>query len=91
MLQIAQQNPLNQAEHLVALGRCQLSLYNPDGILVEQTPYLGASYSREIITSGAVKAAKPKAGVWEIVVTSADNLSQYNHFASTGTLKAELK
>lgn len=91
VLQIAQQNPLNQAEHLVALGRCQLSLYNPDGILVEQTPYLGASYSREIITSGAVKAAKPKAGVWEIVVTSADNLSQYNHFASTGTLKAELK
>lgn len=91
VLQIAQQTPLNQAEHLVALGRCQLSLYNPDGILVEQTPYLGASYSREIITSGAVKAAKPKAGVWEIVVTSADNLSQYNHFASTGTLKAELK
>lgn len=91
VLQIDQQDPLNQAEHLVALGRCQVSLYSPDGILMEQTPYLGASYSREIITSGAVKAARPQAGIWEIVVTSADNLSQYNHFESMGTLKAELK
>lgn len=75
----------------MALGRCQLSLYNPDGKLVEQTPYLGASYSREIITSGAVSTNHPKACIWEIVITSADNLSQYNHFETTGSLLAELK
>ncbi len=90
-IQIDQQVPKNKQEHLVALGRCQLSLYNPDGKLVEQTPYLGASYSREIITSGAVSTNHPKAGIWEIVITSADNLSQYNHFETTGSLLAELK
>ena len=91
ILQISQQAPQNEQEHLVALGRCQISLYDPDGKLVDQTPYLGASYSREIITSGAVKARFPQPGLWEIVITSAENLSQYNHLESTGTLKAEIK
>lgn len=91
VLQIAQQQPENEQEHLVALGRCQLSLYDPDGKLVDQTPYLGTSYSRELITSGKVNQPLPKAGVWEIVLTSADNLSQYNHFETRGSLLAEVK
>lgn len=91
ILQIDQQKPKNEQEHLVALGRCQLSLYNPDGQLVDQTPYLGASYSREIITSGTVSKKRPQQGVWEIVITSADNLSQYNHFETTGALQTTLR
>lgn len=90
-LQIDQQKPNNEQEHLVALGRCQLSLYNPDGQLIDQTPYLGASYSREIITSGTVGKKRPQQGTWEIVITSADNLSQYNHFATTGNLQTTLR
>lgn len=91
ILQIDQQKPKNEQEHLVALGRCQLSLYNPEGQLVDQTPYLGASYSREIITSGTVSKKRPQEGIWEIIITSADNLSQYNHFETTGALQTTLR
>ncbi len=91
IIQIKQQQPSTEQEHLIAMGRCRISLYDPEGSLVEETEYLGASYSREIVTSGAVETQHPSAGIWEIVVTSADNLSQYNHVASEGVLKVELK
>ncbi len=91
VLQMEQQMPQNPMEHLVAMGRCYVSLYSPDGILMDQSPYLGASYSGELIASDAVGAILPQAGIWEVVVTSADNLSQYNHLESSASLKVELK
>lgn len=89
VFQLDQQLPKNWTEHLVAMGRCRMRLYNPDGILMDQTDYLGASYGNEIITSGDVFAIFPQPGIWEIVITSADNLSQYNHLESIGTLKVD--
>ena len=73
------------------MGRCYASLYSPDGVLMDQTSYLGASYSEPFVASGSVGAILPHAGIWEIVVTSADNLSQYNHLESRADLKVELK
>ncbi len=91
VMQIDQQLPQNEWEHLIAMGRCYISLYSPDGVLMDQSSYLGASYSDTLITSGKVHALLPKPGVWEIVITSADDLSRYNHLESTGCLQVELK
>ena len=91
VLQIKQQIQQNSFEHPVAMGRCYASLYSPDGVLMDQTSYLGASYSEPFVASGSVGAILPRAGIWEIVVTSADNLSQYNHLESRADLKVELK
>lgn len=91
VLQVEQQMPQNSMEHVIAMGRCYISLYSPDGVLMDQSPYLGASYNEELVVSDAVGAILPQPGIWEIVVTSADDLSQYNHLESSGTLKAKLK
>lgn len=91
VLQMEQQLQQDSFEHPVAMGRCYISLYSPDGLLMDQTSYLGASYSEPFVASGAVGAILPCAGVWEIVVTSADNLSQYNHLESHAALKVEIK
>ncbi len=89
VVQVDQQIPKTAEEHLVAMGRCRMCLYDPDGRLVDQTLYLGASYSDMFITSDRVEALLPQPGIWEIVITSADNLSLYHHFESTGSLKVE--
>lgn len=78
--------PGSPLDHLIALGRCRMYLYNPDGALIDATPYIGASYGRELITSDEIAVWLPQKGDWEIVVTSADNLSLYNHFASFGMI-----
>ena len=43
IIQIKQQQPSTEQEHLIAMGRCRISLYDPEGILVDETEYLGAS------------------------------------------------
>ena len=79
------------AAHPVAMGRCRVMLYSPDGLLMDESLYLGASYSDTFITSDVVSAMFPQSGIWEIVITSADNLSRYNHLESSGVLKVEMK
>lgn len=91
VLQVDQQASATEQAHVIAMGRCRVSLYNPDGILMDQTLYLGASYGDTFATSDMVRAILPQSGIWELVVTSADNLSLYNHLESTGVLNIELK
>ncbi len=81
---IGTEQPSSPFEHLIANGRCKLYLYNPDGKLVDATAYVGASYGVDITTGDRISVWRPQDGVWELVVTSADNLSQYNHWESTG-------
>ena len=76
-------------ESPIAMGRCRMYVYNPDGELTDVTEYIGASYGRELQTGTKVSVWHPKSGNWEIVVTSADNLSLYNHFVSTGLICVE--
>ncbi len=83
-LLIGTEQPTSPFEHLIANGRCKLYLYNPDGKLVDATAYVGASYGVDIKTGERISVWHPQEGVWELVVTSADNLSQYNHWESTG-------
>ncbi len=91
IMQVDQQPPQNPWEHLIAMGRCYVSIYDPDGLLMDQSLYLGASYLDELQLSDKVGAILPKAGTWEVVVTSADDLSRYNHLESSGRLKIEIK
>ena len=84
-------NQMIEQEEPVAMGRCRITLYSPDGLLMDQSLYLGASYSDTFVTADQVSAILPQAGIWEIVITSADNLSQYHHLESQGVLKAEIK
>lgn len=91
LLQMAQESSGSPQEFPIAMGRCYVSIYNPDGVLMDQSPYLGASYSGEFITSDEISAVLPQPGIWEIVITSADNLSLYHHLDSRGTLKVEIE
>ena len=91
VLQIDTQQPSTPFEHLIAMGRCRMYLYDPAGRLVDQTDYLGAAYGGKLETNGTVKAWYPQEGLWELVVVSADNLSQYNHFETTGMLQITTK
>ena len=88
---VMQINQMMEQEEPVAMGRCRITLYSPDGLLMDQSLYLGASYSDTFVTADQVSAILPQAGIWEIVITSADNLSQYHHLESQGVLKAEIK
>ena len=74
---------------MIALGRCQLFLYNPDGVLVDVTSYIGATYGEKLQTSESLFVRAPKEGVWELVVVSADNLSLYQHFESYGMIRVQ--
>lgn len=87
-LAVDTEQPNSPFEHLIAMGRCRMYLYNPDGKLVEATEYIGAAYGAELKTSDTVSVWRPQEGVWEIVITSADNLSLYNHLETTGVLHA---
>ena len=91
VLQVEQQMDGQNAAHPVAMGRCRVMLYSPDGLLMDESLYLGASYSDTFITSDVVSAMFPQSGIWEVVITSADNLSRYNHLESSGVLKVEMK
>ncbi|MBR5318966.1 MAG: S8 family serine peptidase [Peptococcaceae bacterium] len=91
VVQMDQQSSGSPQESPIAMGRCYVSIYNPDGVLMDQSRYLGASYSESFITSDEVGAMLPQPGIWEVVVTSADNLSLYNHLESTGVLQIEME
>jgi len=85
------QQPDTVFDKPVAMGRCRMYVYSPDGVQVEATEYIGASYGREVESNHAVSIRRPATGVWEIVITSADNLSLYHHFSSTGMLYMKIK
>lgn len=78
--------PESALDRPTSMGRCRMYVYSPDGTLVKATDYIGASYGRDMRSSTAVSVRHPEEGAWEIVVTSADNLSLYHHFTSTGML-----
>lgn len=86
VLMVNTQAPSSPLEHLIAMGRCKLDLYDPDGKRVDSTDYIGAAYGRTLVTSDLLSVWHPKSGVWELVVTSADNLSVYNHWETLGTV-----
>lgn len=88
---VDQQEPRNDKEHLVAMGRCQIRLFNPQAQLEDETPFIGASFSQTILTTAKVSAKDPRAGIWQITITSDEKLSQYNHFETTGSLTITVK
>lgn len=83
-------SPQNEYEHTIALGRCAVALYGPDGRLYKSTPYIGASYGDILTTTAHVEAASPKAGLWQLTITSSDWLSMYNHFETKAMLSVNL-
>ena len=82
--------PQNEYEHTIALGRCAVALYSPDGSLYKSTPYIGASYGDILTTTAHLEAASPKAGLWQLTITSSDWLSMYNHFETKAKLSVTL-
>ena len=82
--------PQNEYEHTIALGRCAVALYSPDGRLYKSTPYIGASYGDILTTTAHLEAASPKAGLWQLTITSSDWLSMYNHFETKAKLSVTL-
>lgn len=83
------ERPVMPLEHLIAMGRCRMYVYRPDGKLIEATEYIGASYGSDLETSVDCSVWYPQEGIWEVVITSADNLTLYNHFETTGMLYAK--
>lgn len=84
------EHPVSPFEHLIAKGRCRMYVYAPDGKLVDATAYIGASYGSPLKTSADCSVWHPQDGIWEVIVTSADNLTLYNHFETTGMLYAKV-
>lgn len=83
------QEPQNQYEHQIIMGRCKLKLFDPNGKLAQETPYFGASYGNMQKAAQSITVDKPEAGIWQISVISSGQLSVYNHFNSETTLKIE--
>lgn len=88
---VDQQEPQNSKEHLIALGRCQAMLFNPQSQLAADTPYIGATFSKNPVTSAKLNAQQPEAGLWQLTVTSDQSLSRYNHFLTCGWLTIEAR
>ena len=84
-------NPDNVNETIIPMGRCQMTLYDPTGKLISQTPYIGASYSSPSTTAKTL-AVDPIPGTWQLVITSSDRLTMYNHFSTQGkvTIKTSI-
>lgn len=74
----------------IAMGRCRMYVYNPKGELADVTAYIGASYGNHLTAGETISIPHPQSGIWEIVIVSADNLSLYNHFTSSGMLYAKV-
>ena len=81
----------DETNQLIAMGRCRMYVYRPDGTLAEATEYIGASYGNKRKTGESVTFRYPQKGVWEVVIVSADNLSVYQHFESKGMLYVSVK
>lgn len=77
--------------HRIAMGRCCMYVYRPDGTLAETTGYIGAAYGAEQKTKESSLFRYPQAGTWEVVIASADNLSVYQHFETIGMLHVSAK
>jgi len=77
--------------HRIAMGRCCMYVYRPDGTLAETTGYIGAAYGAEQKTKESSLFRYPQAGTWEVVIASADNLSVYQHFETIGMLQVSAK
>ena len=76
---------------LIAMGRCRMYVYRPDGTLAEATEYIGATYGNRRKTGDSVTFRYPQGGIWEVVLASADNLSVYQHFETKGMLYVTAK
>ena len=76
---------------LIAMGRCRMYVYRPDGTLAEATEYIGATYGNRRKTGDSVTFRYPQDGIWEVVLASADNLSVYQHFETKGMLYVTAK
>lgn len=81
--------PTNNQEHLIALGRCQMTLFDPQGNQVSQTPHIGASYSTTTTTTDKILAIDPAPGIWQLTTTSSDRLTMYNHFLTQATIQVK--
>ena len=79
------------SDQRIAMGRCRMYVYRPDGTLAEATDYIGASYGARAMINDSSIFRNPQAGIWEVVIASADNLSVYQHFASYGVLHVKAK
>ena len=78
-------------EHRIAMGRCRMYVYRPDGTLAVETEDIGASYGRTQKLTDSNLFRHPEAGVWEVVIASVDNLSLYQHFYTNGMLRVTTK
>lgn len=78
--------PQTPYEHTTILGRCTLTLYDPNGNIAKSTPYIGASYSDITQTTADIQIPDPQPGLWQLTITSSDWLSMYNHFQTQATL-----
>lgn len=70
-------------------GRARLYLYQPDGALWAVTDYAGRNAEGAALREVELSVDDPAAGLWEVVVYSAEDLAAYNLTRSEYTLTAE--
>ena len=83
---LLRQEAQNQQEHSIALGRCRVMLFDPEGNLVASPSSIGATYSEEMTTSVEIAVPITSSGRWQLTITSDPYLSQYNHLTTQGWL-----